>query len=98
MKLRPPLGKKLGTIRFFKKQILCVIGKEMDFGVTNLNIVHVRVLINPKKNLNPGPTPTLSQFPNKTWEFPPQILYPPPIFGNFPKYCRFYFYFECSPY
>ena len=26
-----------------------VIGKEMDFGVTNLNIVHVRVLINPKK-------------------------------------------------
>ena len=49
MKLRPPLGKKLGTIRFLKKQILCVIGKEMDFGVTNLNIVHVRVLINTKK-------------------------------------------------
>ena len=47
----PPLDKKLGTIRI-KKSNFCVKGIKMDSGVSHLTILHVRVLINPKKNSN----------------------------------------------
>ena len=43
MKWPTPLGKKLGTIGYFKKQILGVKGMEMDSGVSHLTIVHVSV-------------------------------------------------------
>ena len=36
---------KLGTIEFLKKEILGLKELEMDFGVLNLAIEHVRVLI-----------------------------------------------------
>ena len=60
--MTPPLNKMLG-----------VKWMEMNYSLLHLTILHVRVLLNHKKNnsmrfkgiLNPGPTPTtLEKFPN----------------------------------
>jgi len=48
--MNPPLGKKSGTIGFFKKQILGAKGMEIDLGASHLTIGHVIILINPKQN------------------------------------------------
>ena len=50
MKWPPPLVEKLGTIVYFKKQMLGIKGMEMDSGVSHLTIVHSRVYFNPKTN------------------------------------------------
>ena len=45
----PPSAKSWEQLDFFKSKFLGVIGIEMDSGVSHLTIVHVRILINPKK-------------------------------------------------